>query len=150
MLRRLAYRKLGNASDAEDAVQDALLMAHQKLGQFRGESSLSSWLGRIVINSALMQRRRICPLRSSFPIGEMVDELRDHTPPADEVLYTSAQWGRIAAAIEKLSPVLRETLLLRLAGQSIKEISAALKQPEGTTKASLSRAKAALRKRVGA
>ena len=56
----------------------------------------------------------------------------------------------MADGISKLRPVLREPLLLWLDGDSIKEISAKLSRPEGTIKASLSRAKTALRQRVGA
>src|SRR3981189_2898266 len=55
---RRAYRSLGNAADAEDAVQDALLSACRHLGQFKGQSKMSTWLTTIVINSALTQLRR--------------------------------------------------------------------------------------------
>ena len=55
---RRAYRYLGNAADAEDAVQDALLSACRHLGQFKGQSQMSTWLTTIVINSALTQLRR--------------------------------------------------------------------------------------------
>jgi RNA polymerase sigma-70 factor, ECF subfamily len=50
---RRAYRYLGNAADAEDAVQDALLSACRHLDQFKGQSKMSTWLTTIVINSAL-------------------------------------------------------------------------------------------------
>ena len=43
-LYRYAYRLLGNKTDAEDAVQDALLAAHKHLNQFRGDAQLSTWL----------------------------------------------------------------------------------------------------------
>ncbi len=55
---RRAYRYLGNAADAEDAVQDALLSACRHLDQFKGQSKMSTWLTTIVINSALTQLRR--------------------------------------------------------------------------------------------
>ena len=55
---RSAFRYLGNAADAEDAVQDALLSAYKHIGQFRGQARISTWLSAIVINSALMQLRR--------------------------------------------------------------------------------------------
>ena len=44
---KIAYRLLGNAADAEDAVQDALLAAHKHLGQFRGQSQMSTLLSAI-------------------------------------------------------------------------------------------------------
>src|SRR6266550_8184808 len=48
---RKAYRHLGNAADAEDAVQDALLSAYKHLDQFKGQAQMSTWLTAIVINS---------------------------------------------------------------------------------------------------
>src|SRR5580692_4109751 len=55
---RTAYRYLGNAADAEDAVQDAMLSAYKHLSQFRRQARMSTWLTAIVINSARMQLRR--------------------------------------------------------------------------------------------
>lgn len=150
MFRRMACRQLGNASDAEDAVQDALLLAHRNLSQFRGESSLSSWLGKIVVNSAKMLRRRGVGSRMCCPVEDVVDQLPDPKPIADEFVQVNTEWQRVANGISKLRPALREPLLLWLDGNTIKEISARLNRPEGTIKASVSRARTALRKRVGA
>ena len=58
MLRRVAFGILRNREDAEDAVQDGLCRAYVRLPSFEGRSSFSTWLVRIVINSALMIRRR--------------------------------------------------------------------------------------------
>ena len=58
LLYRTAYRYLGNAADAEDAVQDALLSAYRHLDQFKGEAQMSTWLTAIGTNSALTQLRR--------------------------------------------------------------------------------------------
>ena len=52
-----ALRVLGNAEDAEDALQDGLLSAYRNLKRFEGRSQFSTWLTRIVINAALMKRR---------------------------------------------------------------------------------------------
>src|ERR1700761_4558743 len=51
-------RITGNISDAEDALQEALLKAYVHIGRFEGRSAFSSWLTRIAINSALMLLRR--------------------------------------------------------------------------------------------
>jgi RNA polymerase sigma-70 factor, ECF subfamily len=56
-LHRMALHQLGNHEDAEDAVQDALLSAFTYISQFEGRSHISTWLHRIVINSARMQLR---------------------------------------------------------------------------------------------
>jgi len=57
MFYKRAFRFLGNATDAEDAVQDALLSAYKHLGQFRAQAQLSTWLTTIVTNAARMQLR---------------------------------------------------------------------------------------------
>jgi len=49
---RYALRYLGNAADAEDAVQDAVVSAYRHLAQFRQEAQISTWLVAIVVNSA--------------------------------------------------------------------------------------------------
>jgi RNA polymerase sigma factor (sigma-70 family) len=69
-----AYRILGNAADAEDAVQDALLAAYTHLDQFRGQSQISARLTAIVVNSARMRLRdRIRHVHVSLdePAGEL-------------------------------------------------------------------------------
>lgn len=57
MLRRIAFNILRNKEDAEDAVQDGLCKAFVRLQSFQGRSAFSTWLTRIIINSALMIRR---------------------------------------------------------------------------------------------
>src|SRR6266446_9008051 len=88
MLQRRAYQQLGNAADAEDAVQDALLSAYKHLDQFKGQAQMSTWLTAIVSNSARMQlRRRPRQIHVSLdePIGEdreysMLEQLADRGP----------------------------------------------------------------------
>jgi RNA polymerase sigma-70 factor (ECF subfamily) len=55
---RLANRILGHREDAEDAVQDAFVAVHARIGSFRGESAFSTWLYRITVNACLQARRR--------------------------------------------------------------------------------------------
>jgi RNA polymerase sigma factor (sigma-70 family) len=69
---RCALRFLGNAADAEDAVQETLLAAYKHINQFRGQSQTSTWLTRIVHNCALMQLRK----RPPRPLDEMEEKLR--------------------------------------------------------------------------
>jgi RNA polymerase sigma-70 factor (ECF subfamily) len=53
-----ARRILGNTEDAEDALQDGFLSAYRNVARFEGRSKFSTWLTRIVVNAALMRRRR--------------------------------------------------------------------------------------------
>ena len=76
LLYRIALRQLGNHEDAEDAVQDALVSAFCHLSQFEGRSQMSTWLTRIVINSARMKARRR-PRQAVLSIDEMSDQQGD-------------------------------------------------------------------------
>ena len=60
-----ARRILGNLEDAEDALQDGLLSAYRNLSSFEGRCKFSTWLTRIVLNAALMHRRRAKGLRTT-------------------------------------------------------------------------------------
>src|SRR3984885_13977274 len=91
MFYKRAFRFLGNATDAEDAVQDALLSAYKHLGQFRGQAQLSTWLTTIVTNAARMQlrRRRGSHLSLDEQQGEdgltLSERLPDSRPDQEEV-----------------------------------------------------------------
>jgi RNA polymerase sigma-70 factor, ECF subfamily len=74
-LYRSAYAVLRNKEDAEDALQDSWCRAYTKLHSFEGRSSLSTWLTRIVVNSALMIRRK----RNIHPESSL-DEILDLRP----------------------------------------------------------------------
>src|SRR5438874_1096808 len=54
---QLAFRYLRNKEDAEELAQDVLLKVHRKVGEFRGDSALSSWIYRITFNAAMSKLR---------------------------------------------------------------------------------------------
>jgi len=150
MFHKRAFRFLGNATDAEDAVHDALLSAYQHLGQFRGQAKLSTWLTAIVTNAARMQiRRRGRYLSLEEQPGEdgltFSDRLPDSRPSPEEVCSTSEARDRLARGVEQLSPTLRRAFQLRdIDGLTTKEAALALGVPIGTVKAQLARARARL------
>jgi RNA polymerase sigma-70 factor, ECF subfamily len=83
MVRRFGGRLLATArrysraeDDASDALQDAFLCAFKSIGEFKGNSQFSTWLHRIVINSALMNLR--ARRRRPDTVGVEIDELRPH------------------------------------------------------------------------
>ncbi len=84
-LFQTALRVLGNAEDAEDALQDGLLSAHRNLKRFEGRSQFSTWLTRIVINAALMKRRS-AKARPAVSLDETQHE--DELPAANGSLMT--------------------------------------------------------------
>jgi RNA polymerase sigma-70 factor, ECF subfamily len=154
-LYRYAYRLLGNKTDAEDAVQDALLAAHQHLNQFRGEAQLSTWLTTIVINCARMylrKRSRYIHVSLDSRIGEdqeypLSDILVDHRPNPEDECHRSTLNARLMKAAAHLSPTLRKTFHLRFVDHlSVGETARVLGVPTGTVKAQTARARAKLLK----
>jgi RNA polymerase sigma-70 factor (ECF subfamily) len=88
-LYHVALAMLGNKEDAEDALQEGLFKACRCLGSFEGRSSFATWLGRIVINSALMTLRH----RRTHPESSL-----------DEILDNRAEWPGCAAANHWANP----------------------------------------------
>jgi RNA polymerase sigma-70 factor (ECF subfamily) len=148
---RCAYRLLGNAADAEDAVQEALLAAYKRINQFRGQSQISTWLTTIVRNCALMQLRKR-PRQIHFSLDERLgeeqphslwEELADERPSPEQEFRASELTARLRKCTALLSPTLRRTFQLRVVdGLSIFETARILGVPIGTVKAQLARARA--------
>jgi len=151
--RRIALGQLGNAADAEDAVQDALLSAWTHVDQFNGRAKMSTWLTTIVINSARMKLRRRSPqvqVALDEPCSEQnlssADMVSDTRPDPEEVYRRRQIAETLAHATLRLSPTLRTTFRLRdVDGLSIRETAQFLGVPTGTVKARLARARMRLR-----
>jgi RNA polymerase sigma-70 factor, ECF subfamily len=155
---RMAYRYLGNAANAEDAVQDALLSACKHLDQFKGQAKMSTWLTAIVINSARTQLRRR-PHQHHLSLDEQLGEdqkysvserLADCRPNPEDVCIESDLHGRLMQFVAELSPSLRKAYQLRdLDGLTTSEAAHILGVTEGTLKAQVSRARAKLKRLIG-
>lgn len=149
-----AYRQLGNAQDAEDAVQDALVSAYKNLSQFRGTAEFSTWLMTIVMNAARMQRRRRRPLVSfEEPIGlgdndmTLLDTCKDNHPGPEEICEKTELHRLLTKSIDRLSPGSRRAIeFYYMEGMSITVAAQAIGVPEGTFKAQLARGRAKLAK----
>ena len=152
---RKAYRHLGNAADAEDAVQDALLSAYKHLDQFKGQAQMSTWLTAIVINSARMQLRKR-PRQIHLSIDErfgeeqeywLSEQLADWRPGPEDKFRSSELRGRLMQFLSELSPPLRKAYQLReLDGLTTKEAAHILGVADGTVKAQLARARTKLKR----
>ena len=79
-LYRTAFALLCNKEDAEDAVQESLCKAYTRLRSFEGRSSFSTWLTRIVINSALMARRRRKSVHPETSLDEILGSQPERLP----------------------------------------------------------------------
>jgi RNA polymerase sigma-70 factor, ECF subfamily len=118
-LFQVAMRVLGNAADAEDVLQDAMLSAYRALARFEGRSQFSSWLTRIVINAALMRKRALKGrLTESLDATIGVDEaplsahLVHHGRDPEQELARSEMRKLINKNVNDLSPPLRAAFLL--------------------------------------
>ena len=151
VLYRIAFRKLGNAEDAEDALQDALLSAFKNMHKFRGESRLSTWIGSIVLNAARMQLRRrnrnwvsLDHPDENHEEGNPIwaERLKDGSPNAEESLRQTQTWETLERIVVELPDRLRVAFRLRVfEGLTVSEAAAALGVPEGTLKARFFRAR---------
>ena len=106
MLRRVAYRVLGNPDDTDEAVQEALLKAWERFGDFRSEAKLSSWICRIVVNESynLIRNRQ----REAQKVAEMTGFDPDNPEEKED------QFGRLEEAIAQLPEVYRQTVQLAI------------------------------------
>jgi RNA polymerase sigma-70 factor, ECF subfamily len=156
-LFQTALRVLGNAEDAEDALQDGFLSAYRNLNRFEGRSQFSTWLTRIVINAALM-RRRSAKARPAVSLDETPreDELpaaerfADDGPNPEQVFENTEIREMINENLDELSPLLRTAFVLReVQGFSTGEAAKKLGVTENTLKARLWRARHQLAERLG-
>lgn len=141
---RTAMAALQRSEDAEDATQDAFVLAWRKVGAFRGDSTFKTWLLTIVWRQALDRRRARDTWwrRRQTPVATGDDQWNDGleriaSPEADpeQRAHSRGRMSRVRAAIAGLSPKLRDTLLLACSGEyGYDEIAAMLGVPVGTVK----------------
>ena len=103
----LAFRKTGNAADAEDLAQEIFLQFYRKLPLFRGEAALSTWLYRVALNRATSYVRK----RKPIALENLPFDLADNASP-DERLLGKERVKALLAAMGRLSAREREVLEL--------------------------------------
>ncbi len=154
-LLAVARRIVGSDEDAHDVIQDAFLSAFRNLNRFQGDSRLSTWLHRIVVNTALMKlrtRRRkpeesIEPLLPAFLAnGHHAEKFAAWADPADKALSRAETRDAIRRHIDELPDNFRTVLLLRdIEGLSTEETARVLETTANAVKIRLHRARQALR-----
>jgi RNA polymerase sigma-70 factor (ECF subfamily) len=143
---RLAHRMTGNASDAEDVVQDTFLKAYRQLSRFESRANFSTWLHRIAVNCSIDLIRARPHREAGHDAADLeqlgAGEAADAGRPSPERLMLSAEvQARITGAMSALSRMERAAFVLRhFEGQSIDEISQALGLKTNATKHSIFRA----------
>jgi RNA polymerase sigma-70 factor, ECF subfamily len=154
---RAALAALGSHADADDAAQDACVIAFERLHTFRGDASFKTWLLTIVWHQAI-NRRRSLARRFRRTIGsrqrpEDADQSWMNlvsTDDSPEQHMATVQLRRaIAEEIRRLTPGLRDALLLALSGEySYEEIGAMVGSPVGTIKWRVSEARRVIKARL--
>ena len=152
LLYRTARSILKDDSEAEDAVQEAFLLAHRGIAKFRQDAKLSTWLVRIVANTALgrfrknTRRHRIIQLDSTV-LQEQRDPHKDAPERPDEALSRADTRRLIETKIDALPDPYRVVFVLRGVQElSVEETSEALGVPKATVRSRFSRARSLLRK----
>jgi RNA polymerase sigma-70 factor (ECF subfamily) len=157
---QLALRQMKNREDAEEVTQDVLLKVYRKIGAFRGDSALSSWIYRITFNTA-MSRLRTSKLARQAQQHERTreddDSQRNLKEPADwssmpdeELLRTQLRVA-VMRAIDELPEIYRAPVVLRdIQGLSTEEASTRLHVKDQTLKSRLHRGRLMLRDRLQA
>jgi RNA polymerase sigma-70 factor, ECF subfamily len=156
---QLAFRYMKNREDAEEVAQDVLMKVYRKVGGFRGDSALSSWIYRITFNTA-MSRLRTSKFSRPNEVadgllardgddGPVSYEAADWSSLADEAFHRAQMRDRLAEAMQELPPIYRVPVVLRdIQGLSTEEASAVLKVKTQTLKSRLHRGRLILRQRL--
>ena len=153
-LLAVARRFTRNDADAQDVLQSAYLSAFRALSDFEGACQLSTWLHRIVVNTALMtlrSRRRkpeesIDVLLPAFQEdGHHVEQFSEWSAPADQLMERKETRATVRACIEQLPENYRAVLVLRdIEELSTQEVAEMLTMTPTAVKVRLHRARQAL------
>lgn len=112
---QICQRYVGNHEDAADLAQDAFVRAYKGLAGFKGHSALSTWLYRIAVNVCLNRLSLKTPPAEPLVSSHLAAELRDtSSEPADAALLRRERAAEVKAAIARLPPKQRATLVLRV------------------------------------
>jgi len=156
---QLAFRYLRNREDAEEVTQDVLFKVYRKVGAFRGDAALSSWIYRITFNTAMSRLRTAQYQRTQadaqpFPGTEgegnsAARELADWSQMADERVLRAELRQHVFRAILALPAIYRGPVMLRdIQGMSTEEASAMLRVKDQTLKSRLHRGRLILRRQL--
>jgi RNA polymerase sigma-70 factor (ECF subfamily) len=147
------YRQVGNVTDASDIVQHVFMNAYRKLGSFKEESNLGTWLYRIAFNQSVTffrerGRKRAVSMNISSGDDEISVEPVTESGPSDATARGELQ-ARIQEALQTLDEESRQIVILReFEGHSYEEIAEILEIPLGTVRSKLHRARLALKEKL--
>jgi RNA polymerase sigma-70 factor (ECF subfamily) len=137
----VALRTMGDREEAADAVQDALLSAHRGAARFRGDSAVTTWLHRIVVNACLDRiRRRQAHPTVPLPDGTRADDERQAGPEPAAPIHDHDTALVVREALAALPVEQRAALVLvDVQGYAVAEAAEILGVAEGTVKSRCAR-----------
>ncbi|HYH31546.1 MAG TPA: sigma-70 family RNA polymerase sigma factor [Pseudonocardia sp.] len=138
-LYRLAVRVTGDPTEAEDALQEALLDAWRRIGRFRGDSTFSTWMYSIVTNRCLGMLRR----RRPVPVDRVDESVAPDSP--ESAVELDARMAALGRAVQGLRDELRVCWVLReLEGLGYAEIAQITGASEDAVRGRIHRARVQL------
>ena len=153
----VAYRILGDASEASDAVQETFMKVFRGIKTFRGECGLKTWIYRIAISESLNRQRwwkrwrRHAPISidDTAPNGMRLVEVSDSRPSPESVCAQAEMEREVQKALSALTFEHRVVVVLRdIEGLSYEEIAETLGLSLGTVKSRLWRARAEMKTKL--
>lgn len=154
-LYRTARSILKDDAEAEDALQDAYLQAYRAMDRYRGESSLSTWLTRIVVNEAIARSRKTTRRAEIIRLdGDTGPEITDMGADMDDTTIEQPEQAAIRAQarsllerkIDALPDTFRTVFVLRAVEEmSVEETATCLGIPDATVRTRFFRARSMLR-----
>lgn len=162
---QLAFRQMKNREDAEEVTQDVLLKVYRKIGAFRGDAALSSWIYRITFNTAMSRLRGNRAARAADKERDRLESAQfsqdeearsprqaaDWSQMPDEQLLRQQLRDAVVRAISELPEIYRAPVVLRdIQGLTTEEASSRLRLKDQTLKSRLHRGRLMLRERLQA
>ena len=151
-LYRLARATLRDSAEAEDALQDAYLLAFRSMGKFRGDASLPTWLSRLVLNECFGRMRRharrenVIPMVSATAHIDLVHSCVDDSESPDTTLARAQVRGLLERKVDELPDIFRVVFVMRsVEDSSVGETAESLGITEETVRSRHFRAKSMLR-----
>lgn len=142
----VCLRMLGDREQALDATQDTFLTVFRKSSQFRGDSSLGTWMYRIAVNTCYDHLRR----RSRKPTSPLPDHLEVADPSAEDALASAGMRPEIAGALALVPPEFRAAMVLcDIEGMATADAAEVLGVATGTIKSRLHRGRRLMAEHLG-
>ena len=152
----ICYRFTGSQDDAQDLTQEVFIKVYRTLASYDlDRGSFQTWVTTMTRNLLVDHFRKSKQDRATDSLEEpagadddslsLIDRIEDAAPSADQRLLTREKQQMVQRALQKLSPELREAVILRdLQDLDYREIALALKVPEGTVKSRINRGRTEL------